>query len=222
MHGRGRRRRQRAVLGSLYVGALLVTAILAVARPAAYARSPAENPESQQDPPPTEAPDSGEPAAAPRRPVRAASLVEADRFIDRMIDGEPVSVLIGNVYIDRDSLTARADTGYYYRVQGFYELIGNVQLRQNEAVLTCDRAIYWRDEEAADFFGNVRLVDDESIGTSERGESRDNGGLFRLIGNALLDGDKTSNLASQDLLDAAVDVIFTGGTVDRINWDIIL
>ena len=36
--------------------------------------------------------------------------VNAVRLVDRVVEGRPVTCLFGNVFIDRDSLTAAADT----------------------------------------------------------------------------------------------------------------
>ncbi len=41
-----------------------------------------------------------------------------------------------------------------------------------------------------------------------------------ILGDATLDLDAVSNLADQDELQASVDVIFSGGTVQMINWEI--
>ena len=62
-----------------------------------------------------------------QHPDRRVSIFEADRTIDRVIDGERVTYLLGHVFIDRDSLTARSDTAVYYRDRDFYEFHGNVE-----------------------------------------------------------------------------------------------
>ncbi len=110
----------------------------------------------------------------------------ADRYVDRIIDGQKVSCMYGNVYIDRDTLKVQSDTAYYYRDREYYELIGHVILNRFEAEITCDRATYDRFLGSGDFFGNVRLEEDGTIGTSRRGESREGGRYVRLIGDALL------------------------------------
>ena len=110
----------------------------------------------------------------------------ADRYVDRIIDGEKVSCMYGNVHIDRDTVKAEADTAYYYREREYYQFYGNVRLTRFGAVLTCDRANYNRYMGSGDFFGNVRIEEDETIGTSLRGETRGNGRYLRLIGDALL------------------------------------
>ena len=117
---------------------------------------------------------------------RQASVVQADRLIDRVIDGEPVTDLLGNVYIDRDTVTARSDSARYWRSQEVYEMWGRVRVRQLETVLSCERAVYRQLEAAADFDGSVRVEEGEVIGTAARGESRDGGRLLRLIGAARL------------------------------------
>jgi lipopolysaccharide export system protein LptA len=121
-------------------------------------------------------------AAAPR----PASRVRSERMIDRIIDGERISYLYENVYIDRDTVTAAADTGIVYRDRDRYELFGRVKLTSSASVLTCRRAVFEQESGAGDFFGDVRVVEGEMVGTGRQGESRENGRLLRLMGDALL------------------------------------
>ena len=110
----------------------------------------------------------------------------ADRFVDRVVDGERISYLYGHVFIDRDSVTAASDTALYYRDREIYEFLGNVEMTRGEGVLTCRRA--WNDRRTgrSDFFGNVRLTEGDVIGTGRKGESRQDGRFFHLIGDAIL------------------------------------
>jgi len=110
----------------------------------------------------------------------------ADRYVDRVIDGQKVSCMYGNVFIDRDTLSAACDTAFYYRDRDYYELYGNVVLTRFDAVLTCERAHFDRTLGSGDFFGNVRLEENGTIGTGGRGEARDNGTFVRLFEDALL------------------------------------
>jgi len=130
--------------------------------------------------------DSGWARAAGPPGVRPESRLQAERFVDRVINGEPVSCMYGHVFIDRDTITAAADTAYSYRDREVYEFIGNVRITRNDAVLTCVRGRYNRNFGMGDFYWNVRLVEGDIIGTGDRGESRGNGRYLRLIGNALL------------------------------------
>ncbi|MFO7609101.1 MAG: putative LPS assembly protein LptD [Candidatus Krumholzibacteriia bacterium] len=125
-------------------------------------------------------------ADPPARTERVRTQVDAERGVDRIVDGERISYLYGNVFIDRDTVTAAADTGIVYRDRGRYELYGNVRLTDRGAVLTSRRAVYVEAFAAGDFFGDVRVVDGEVVGTGRRGESREGGRLLRLIGDALL------------------------------------
>ncbi|MFH1843060.1 MAG: putative LPS assembly protein LptD [bacterium] len=166
MTPRVRQGRGRALCCLLYVGALLLPGLLTA------------QPETEL---------SGEdlPEPSPRRSAgRAVSRITADRFVDRVIDGEPITYLYGNVYIDRDTLTARSDTALHYRRRQMYEFISNVRMRQHGTLLTCRRAIYRRNEGAADFFGDVRVEEEDAIGSADRGESRQAGDWLYLIGNA--------------------------------------
>ncbi len=117
---------------------------------------------------------------------RQESRLRAERFVDRVIDGEPVSCMFGNVFIDRDTMTAAADTAYFYRERELYEFRGHVRVTRNEAVLTCRRGLYNRNFGTGDFYGDVRLIEGDVIGTGDIGESRGAGRYLRLIGDALL------------------------------------
>ncbi len=111
---------------------------------------------------------------------------QADRWIDRVVKGERITYLLGNVFIDRDSLTASSDTARYYRDREVYEFIGNVVLTRDAGVLTCRHAFHYRLKGESDFFGDVRLTEAEAIGTGGKGQSRDNGRFFHLLEDALL------------------------------------
>ncbi len=116
----------------------------------------------------------------------ARTKTRSDRFIDRVVNGERITYLLGNVFIDRDSLTASSDTARYYRDREVYEFIGNVILTSDGGVLTCRHAFYRRLVGESDFFGDVRLIDGEVIGTGRKGQSRAEGRFFHLIEDALL------------------------------------
>ena len=122
--------------------------------------------------------------AAP--PASQPTDIEADRLVERVIDGEKVTVLVGHVRIDRDSLTVRSDSAAFFRDRGLYEFHGDVHMTRGEAVLTCCRAYYHEDTEDAEFYEQVRLVDADRIATSSEGELRDHGDRLRLIRDARL------------------------------------
>jgi len=110
--------------------------------------------------------------------------VEADRLIDRMVDGRTVTHLIGHVKIIRDSFTVAADSAIFYRDDDEYDFFGNVRMTRAAAVLTCRAAFYNERTGDADFRGDVRIVDRDMIGTGIRAEMRDDGNVMRLIRDA--------------------------------------
>ncbi len=111
---------------------------------------------------------------------------KADRLVDRVIDGEKVTLLIGNVRIVRDSLTVVGDSAAFHPDRGLYEFHGDVRMTRGETVLTCRRAYYHEDTEDAEFYRDVHLVDGELIATASEGELRESGDRLRLIRDARL------------------------------------
>lgn len=128
----------------------------------------------------------GIPGPATANEGRPRTRTTADRFIDRVVDGERITYLYGDVFIDRDSLTAASDTAFYYRDREVYEFMGSVVLTRAGGVLNCDRALYERLSGRSDFFHHVRLTEADVIGTGHKGESRSEGRFFNLIGDAVL------------------------------------
>ncbi len=120
------------------------------------------------------------------QPTLRRTRIDADRSIDRMVNGERITFLLGNVFIDRDSLTAAADTVRHYRDRDVYEFLGSVVLTRDDGVLTCLRAFHNQAEGTSDFYGDVRLTEGDVIGTGLKGESRSDGRFFKLINEALL------------------------------------
>ncbi|HPF35803.1 MAG TPA: putative LPS assembly protein LptD [Candidatus Krumholzibacteria bacterium] len=120
--------------------------------------------------------------------VRAAeptpTRVDADRLVDRVVDGQPITYLLGNVLIVRDSMTVAADSALFYREDDEYDFFGRVRMTRGEAVVTCRAAFYNDRTGDADFRGDVRMVDGDVIATGRRAEMREEGDLLRLIRDA--------------------------------------
>lgn len=168
MGPRRRRADLRAVWPLLWGGLLLTAALLLPARPGAQA--PADAGPADAD------------TSAPAGDVR----VRAERVVYRVLDGERVTFLYGNVVIRRDTLTAYADSARHYPDRDVFELYGDVRLLRRASTLTARRAVYDRPRGTADFYGGVRVTEGDVIGTSRRGETRREGRLLRLIGEARL------------------------------------
>jgi lipopolysaccharide export system protein LptA len=120
------------------------------------------------------------------RPERAASWITSDRIVDRLFEGESVSFLYGNVYLDRDSVVVRADSAWVYRDRRFVRLFSNVRARSAGSRLASREADYDRGSGDADFRTEVRVWEDDVLATANLGELRDAGQMLRLIENAVL------------------------------------
>lgn len=125
-------------------------------------------------------------AAAPAATRSAGSRVNADRVVDQVSEGRPVTCLYGNAFIDRDSLTAAADTAYVLRDSDEYNLHGNVRLTRGASVLTCRRAHYARRLGSGEFAGDVRIVEEGVTATGDEGDTRGDGRWLTIRGRALL------------------------------------
>jgi len=127
-------------------------------------------------------------AEPPARDLASAQHTDysADRLIDRVIDGEQITWLIGNVVVVRDSLTVSGDSAAFYRDRDEYEFFGAVRMTRGATVLTCRGALYHGATEEAEFHRQVRLEDGDMIATSDEGELREGGDRLRLISNARL------------------------------------
>lgn len=125
-------------------------------------------------------------AAVPAAAQRAESRVRAERVVDQVSGGRPVTCLYGNAFIDRDSVTAAADTAYVLRDTDEYNLHGNVRLTRGAAVLTCRRAHFARALGTGEFAGDVRVVEDGVTATGRAGDTRGDGRWLTIRGDALL------------------------------------
>jgi len=108
----------------------------------------------------------------------------ADRLVDKVVAGQPITYLLGNVRIVRDSMTVASDSALFYREDAEYDFFGDVRMTRGATVLTCRAAFYNDRSGDADFEGDVRLVDGDVIATGRRAEMREDGDLVRLIRDA--------------------------------------
>lgn len=123
------------------------------------------------------------PPASAQRPL---SRVNAQRMVEQTVDGRPVTCLYGEVFIDRDSVTAAADTAYVQRDSEQYDLHGNVRLTRSGSVLTCRRAHYDALGGNGAFAGDVRLTEPDATVTGAAGDTRGDGRWLQVYGDALL------------------------------------
>jgi len=121
-----------------------------------------------------------------KKQAKAFTYIDADKFIDKVVDGERISFYYDNVVIDRDTLTANCDTLIHYRDRKVVEFLGNVHLVQNATTVDCRRAVYSQTYGTGDFYGGVRIVEGDIVGTGLKAETREFGRYMTLIGHALL------------------------------------
>lgn len=117
---------------------------------------------------------------------RPATRTAADYLRDSLVDGENVLHLYGNVFIDRDTLTVKSDTAYFWRDRDEYEFVKNVHMTRFDSSLDCDEALYEVESGNAWFTGSVKTVDEDMIATANRGELYGENNLLYLIGDARL------------------------------------
>jgi len=75
--------------------------------------------------------------------------------------------LIGDVIAKQDSLTLNTEKGYYYGDLRKAKSISRITLDDTKVILSADSGVYYFDESRAFFQSNVRLVDSLSVLTSE-------------------------------------------------------
>jgi lipopolysaccharide assembly outer membrane protein LptD (OstA) len=115
---------------------------------------------------------------------RPSTRTSADYLRDSLVDGEYVTHLYGNVFIDRDTLTVKSDTAYFWRDKEEYEFVSNVHMTRFDSSLDCDEALYEVATGDAWFYGSVRTSDEDMIANANRGELFGENNLLYLIGNA--------------------------------------
>ncbi len=101
---------------------------------------------------------------------RVIVLHHADSLIVRVMDGEEVRELIGDVRIAQENVRIRCDHALQYIQQGRVELMGNVVVEDDSLIITSPRGVYHRDPRRAEAFGHVVLDDGLSRLEAEYGE----------------------------------------------------
>ncbi len=180
------RRGSRRAAGLLWVGALALCALVSWPADGGGRRLRAETLPAPGRPAPRDTTGQAALQWQIQRPDRAASILQAERVVRRVIAGEAVYYYYGNVYLDRDTVVVRADSAHVFRDRDLARLFGNVRLRKHETRVSSDWGEYRRDLGEADLRGSVRLAEPAAIASAQRGELRDDLELLRLIGDAVL------------------------------------
>jgi len=94
-------------------------------------------------------------------PLRAADgrlhLIHADKSFGKMVDGEVVRYLSGNVEAYQDTIQMFCDESIFYETQNRAEFYGNVLIDDSHHRLWANKIIYYSDSRIADCRENVRI-----------------------------------------------------------------
>jgi lipopolysaccharide export system protein LptA len=96
-------------------------------------------------------------------------LQNADSLVARVINGEEVRELVGNVRILQENVRISCDRAMQFIQRGRFDLIGNVVVNDDSVVLYAPRGTYLRDERRAEGFDGIRLEDPTTILTAREG-----------------------------------------------------
>jgi lipopolysaccharide export system protein LptA len=84
-------------------------------------------------------------------------LIHADKSSGKMINGEKVRYLTGNVEAYQDTLTMLCDEAIFYEERNLVEFIGNVLIDDSHHKLWADKILYFSDTRVAHCLGRVKI-----------------------------------------------------------------
>jgi lipopolysaccharide export system protein LptA len=90
---------------------------------------------------------------------RVVVLENADSLVGRVINGEDVRELVGNVRLRQDSVRISCDRALQFLISGRVDLTGNVVITDDTVTIRTPRGAYYRDERKAEGFDGVQLED---------------------------------------------------------------
>src|SRR5512143_1421212 len=96
-------------------------------------------------------------------------LQNADSLVGRVIDGEDIRELIGNVRIQQGNVRISCDRAVQHIGRGRYDLAGHVVVNDDSVTLYAPRGAYLRDERRAEGFDGIRLEDATTVLTAREG-----------------------------------------------------
>jgi lipopolysaccharide export system protein LptA len=84
-------------------------------------------------------------------------LVHADRSIGKMVDGERIRILTGNIEAYQDTLRMFCDEATFYEDRGQVVFVGNVLINDGHHKLWADKIVYFTATRYAKCTGHVRI-----------------------------------------------------------------
>ncbi len=96
-------------------------------------------------------------------------LEHADSLVGRVINGEDIRELVGNVRILQENVRISCDRAIQFIRRGRFDLMGNVMVNDDSVILHAPRGTYLRDERRAEGYDGIRLEDPTTVLTAQEG-----------------------------------------------------
>ena len=131
-------------------------------------------------------------------------LIHADRSFGKIIDGQKVRYLVGNVEAYQDTLKMYCDEAIFYEDQNLTEFNGNVLIDDSHHRLWADKIIYNTETRIANCLGHVRISGQKDslyaekfiyAFRSQNAEAEKNVYLWDKESNAIVTGDAAHYIA---------------------------
>jgi lipopolysaccharide export system protein LptA len=84
-------------------------------------------------------------------------LLHADSSLGKLVEGEKVRYLVGNVKARQDTINIECDLLVYYEERDIAEFIGNVLIDDSHHKLRADKIVYYTESRTAHCNGHVRI-----------------------------------------------------------------
>jgi len=86
-------------------------------------------------------------------------LENADSLVGRVVGGEDVRELVGNVRLRQENVRISCDRALQFLASGRVDLTGNVVINDDSVTIRTPRGVYYRDERKAEGYDGVQLED---------------------------------------------------------------
>lgn len=98
---------------------------------------------------------------------RVVEIEHADSLVGRVIEGEEVRELIGNVRLRQERIVMACDRALQYIASGKVQLTGHVVVVDSNITMTAPRGMFFRDDKRAEAYDDV-VLDDGSVHLTAR------------------------------------------------------
>jgi lipopolysaccharide export system protein LptA len=84
-------------------------------------------------------------------------IIHADKTIGKLINGEQVRILEGNIHAVQDTISMFCDRAIYYEIKNRSDFFGHVYIDDGHHKLWADTILYYTEQRVAHCLGNVRI-----------------------------------------------------------------